>query len=92
MKPLLACLLCLSLPAMGATATDQARAAAAGARAHVNELRGKQMDARKELNELAGRIEALKAERKGKILPGGELDASRCRPPSRRRRPTTSRS
>src|SRR5438093_13398764 len=76
MKSLALTCLLLAVPAFAATALEAGRAAAAHARAQVNELRGKQLDARKQLNELAARIETLKAERRGKILPGSELDSA----------------
>src|SRR5687768_8821398 len=72
----LALMLCLSLPAAAATRLEATREKATAARAVVQDVRARQMAQRKELNEVAARIEALKAERKGALTPGGELDGA----------------
>lgn len=75
---LLACLLVMSAPAFSAgaaTAIDTARAQAVAARAKVSEIRSKQLYTRAELNKVASRIEALKAQQGGALLTGSELDA-----------------
>jgi len=72
---LLAVLL-LTLPAWGAGQLDTLRASAKAAREQAMVVRSEQMQKRMELNQLSARIEALKAEAKGKLLPGGQLDAS----------------
>lgn len=73
-----ATLLCvlLSVPAQAAVPVDQARAQAKQARESVNGTRAERLAKTRELNALAGRIEALKGETKGRLLPGGELDAA----------------
>ncbi|XXF79290.1 TetR family transcriptional regulator [Myxococcaceae bacterium GXIMD 01537] len=79
MKPLvLPLLLCLALgaPAWGASGLEAARARAQEARTGLRELRGQQQGLREELNTLAGRIEALKAQRQGKLTPGAELETA----------------
>jgi hypothetical protein len=77
MKRLLLTLFCLvASSALGATSLETLRASAAGARASVNQARGEQLKDQAELNALGTRIEKLKAEQKGKLLPGGELDAA----------------
>ncbi|MFZ5472186.1 MAG: TetR family transcriptional regulator [Myxococcota bacterium] len=79
MKPLSSCLvlaLSFGLPAWGATALEAARAAAHDARQKVNDVRSRQMVLRGELNQVATRIETLKAQRPGKLLPGAELESA----------------
>ncbi len=71
---LLAVLLVAAQTALGATGLEAARANAAGLRGAVGQLRGEQLSKRNELSMLSSRIEALKAESKGKLLPGSELD------------------
>lgn len=70
-----AALALLAMPALGASQLEATRESATGARRQVSELRAQQMALRKELNEVAGRIEALKGEQQGKLLRGGELEA-----------------
>ncbi|MBX7117254.1 MAG: TetR family transcriptional regulator [Myxococcaceae bacterium] len=53
-----------------------ARTDAAQARASLGAIRTQQMSKRQELNQLAARIETLKAKAKGKLLKGGELDVA----------------
>ncbi|QSQ19996.1 TetR family transcriptional regulator [Pyxidicoccus parkwayensis] len=72
---LLLCLL-LGVPAWGASGLDAARGRAQAARTEVRSLRGQQQSLRDELNGLAARIEALKAERQGRLTTGTELDAA----------------
>lgn len=71
---LLAVLLVTAQAALGATGLEAARTNAAGLRGEVSQLRGEQLSKRNELSVLSSRIEALKAESKGKLLPGSELD------------------
>lgn len=77
-SPLLALLLCLTLgaPAWGASELEAVRTRAQVARTEVRTLRGKQQGLRDELNQLAGRIEALKAQSQGKLTTGAELDSA----------------
>lgn len=63
-------------PAWAASGLEAARHEASQARAHVNEIRARQMAMRSELNQLAQKIEALKAKQKGALITGSELDAS----------------
>ena len=72
---LLAVLL-MTLPAWGAGQLDGLRASAKAAREQASSVRGEQFQKRAKLNQLSTHIEALKAEAKGKLLPGGELDAA----------------
>lgn len=71
---LLACL--LALPVWAAGPLDALRASSRGAREQVTSLRAEQLKQRNELSQLSARIETLKSESKGKLLPGGELDAA----------------
>ncbi len=71
---LLAALLLLSSPSLAATALESVRSGATSARERVSSLRSRQMALRQELNGVAGRIEALKTERKGKVLGSPELE------------------
>jgi FtsZ-binding cell division protein ZapB len=73
--PLLLCLL-LGVPAWGASGLQSARERAQAARTEVRGLRGQQQSLRGELNGLAERIEALKAERQGRLTAGTELEAA----------------
>lgn len=66
----------VALPALGASQLDAVRSQAAKARESVNAVRGDQMARRAELNKLSARIETLKEQSKGKLLPGGELDGA----------------
>jgi hypothetical protein len=75
MKRWLLTLFCLLAPAaMGASSLEALRAQASAARVSVNQTRGEQMKDQAELNALGTRIERLKAQAKGKLLPGSELD------------------
>lgn len=77
MKRLLLTLFCLTAPvAFGATQLEATRANAQSARAQVTSTRQAQFQGQAELNRLASRIEELKAQQKGKLLPGSELDAA----------------
>lgn len=73
--PLLLCLL-LGVPAWGASGLQSARERAQAARTEVRNLRGQQQALRGELNGLAERIEALKAERQGRLTAGTDLEAA----------------
>lgn len=77
-RALLALLLCLSLarPAWSASGLDALRTEAQAGRAQVRELRERQQALRSELNTLAGRIEQLKSEQKGRLVAGPELDSA----------------
>jgi hypothetical protein len=72
---LLAVLL-LTLPALGAGQLDTLRSSAKAAREQAGMVRSEQMAKRQELNQVSSRIEALKAQAKGKLLPGSQLDAA----------------
>ena len=72
---LLAVLL-LTVPAWGAGQLDTLRSSAKAAREQASVVRSEQMQKRQQLNQLSSRIETLKAEAKGKLLPGGQLDAA----------------
>lgn len=72
---LLAVLL-LTLPAWGAGQLDTLRSTAKSTRDQASTVRSEQMAKRQQLNQLSASIEALKAEAKGKLLPGGQLDAA----------------
>ena len=77
MKRLLLTLFCLFAPvALGATQLEATRAGASAARAQVSGTRQAQLQSQAELNKLASRIEQLKAQQKGKLLPGSELDSA----------------
>lgn len=77
MKRLLLTLFCLVAPvAFGATQLEATRANATAARAQVSSTRQAQLQSQAELNKLAARIEELKAQAKGKLLPGSELDSA----------------
>lgn len=71
---LIACL--FALPALGAGSLDALRADSRGLREQVTALRAKQLEGRNELSTLSARIETLKAQSKGKLLPGSELDSA----------------
>ncbi|MFT3710728.1 MAG: TetR family transcriptional regulator [Archangium sp.] len=71
---LIACL--FALPALGAGPLDALRAESRGLREQVTALRAKQLEGRNELSTLSARIQTLKEESKGKLLPGGELDSA----------------
>ncbi len=71
---LTACLFALS--AFAAGPLDALRANSRGAREQVTSLRAEQLRQRSELSSLSARIETLKAASRGKLLPGGELDAA----------------
>ena len=71
---LTACL--FALPVWAASSLDALRSGSRGAREQVTSLRAEQLKQRNELSTLSSRIETLKAASKGKLLPGGELDAA----------------
>ena len=73
--PLLLCLF-VAAPAGAASGLEDARAKAQSARTEARGLRTRQQGLRDELNGLAARIEALKAQRQGKLTPGGELESA----------------
>src|SRR5437762_3354586 len=66
----------LTLPAWGAGRLEDLRATAKAMREQTNTVRSEQMQKRMQLNQLSARIETLKAEAKGKLLPGSQLDAA----------------
>jgi hypothetical protein len=70
---LLLCLL-LGAPVWAATGLETHRGTAQQARTAVRTLRERQQALRQELNGLAGHIEALKAERQGRLTAGAELE------------------
>ncbi len=53
-----------------------ARSGSGGAGSAVSQTRGNQLKSEAELNALGSRIEELKSQAKGKLLPGSELDAA----------------
>ncbi|WP_375743294.1 TetR family transcriptional regulator [Corallococcus interemptor] len=73
--PLLLCLF-VAAPAGATSGLEQARAKAQAARTEARTLRTRQQGLRDELNGLAARIEALKAQRQGKLTAGGELESA----------------
>ncbi len=75
-RSFLATFLLLTLPAWAAGKLDTLRASAKSAREQVGAVRNEQMAKRQQLNQLSAKIEALKGEAKGKLLPGGQLDAA----------------
>ncbi|HYO67232.1 MAG TPA: TetR family transcriptional regulator, partial [Archangium sp.] len=77
-RVLLPLLLCLSLgtPVWAASGVDSLRSEARTARTQVRDLRDRQQVLRSELNTLAGRIEQLKAEQKGRLVAGPELETA----------------
>lgn len=66
----------LAAPALSAGQLDAVRGQAVKARAAVGAVRSDQMARRSELNTLSARIETLKGQSQGKLLPGGELDGA----------------
>lgn len=64
----------LGLSAWAAGGVEALRANAASLRAQVTQLRGEQLARRNELSMVSGRIESLKSQSKGSLLPGSELD------------------
>ncbi|MCY1074866.1 TetR family transcriptional regulator [Archangium lansingense] len=77
-RVLLPALLCLSLgaPVWAASGVDTLRSEARTARSQVRDLRDRQQLLRAELNTLAGHIEQLKAEQKGRLVAGSELETA----------------
>ena len=77
-RVLLALWLCLvpGAPVWAASGLDTPRTQAQQARARVRELREQQQVLRAELNTLAGRIEQLKGEQKGRLVAGPELETA----------------
>ncbi|WPB75254.1 TetR family transcriptional regulator [Archangium violaceum] len=77
-RALLPLLLSLSLgtPVWAASGVDGLRAEARTARTQVRDLRDRQQVLRSELNTLAGRIEQLKAEQKGRLVAGPDLETA----------------
>lgn len=73
---LLAVSVLVAFPALGATSLDAMRASSRSMRDQVSQLKAEQLKKRSELSVLSGRIEALKAQSKGRLLPGGELDTA----------------
>jgi hypothetical protein len=72
--PLLLCL--LGAPSWAASGVEALRAEAQAGRAQLRELRERQQGLRAELNTLAGRIESLKTEQKGRLVAGPELETA----------------
>ncbi|NTX09156.1 TetR family transcriptional regulator [Myxococcus sp. CA051A] len=72
---LLLCLLC-AVPVWAASGLEAARSRAQAARTEARSLRTQQQALRDELQGVAARIEALKAERKGRLTTGTELEAA----------------
>jgi hypothetical protein len=68
--------LLLGTPAWAASGLEGPRSEARAARTQVRELRERQQVLRGELNTLAGRIESLKAEQKGRLVAGPELESA----------------
>jgi hypothetical protein len=69
-------LMLLASQAWAASGVEALRGTASGLRAQVTSLRAEQLARRNELSVVSGRIEALKAQTKGALLPGSELDQS----------------
>ncbi len=69
-------LLVFALPALGGGSIDALRSTQRSARERVSALKADQLARRSELSTVSQRIEQLKAVSKGKLLPGGELDAA----------------
>lgn len=72
---LLGCLL-LAFPAFAASSLDAMRATSRQTREQVSALKAEQLKKRSELSVLSERIETLKSQSKGRLLPGGELDSA----------------
>lgn len=68
--------LMLATAAWSASGVEAMRASAASLRADVAQLRGEQLSRRNELSVVSSRIEALKAQTKGALVAGSELDRS----------------
>lgn len=62
--------------AHAATPLEAARAEAARSSVQAKELKARQGALKQELDQLGTRIEALKAEKRGSLLPGSELESS----------------
>lgn len=73
---LLAVSLLVAFAAFGATSLDAMRASSRSTRDQVSQLKAEQLKKRSELSVLSSRIETLKAQSKGRLLPGGELDTA----------------
>lgn len=71
---IIACL--LALPGWAAGPLEALRSNSRALRDAVAALRGDQLRGRNELSTLSARIETLKAQQTGKLLPGGELDSA----------------
>ena len=65
-----------AFPAWAAGSLEALRSGSRGARDQVTTLRAEQLKQRNELSTLSAQLETLKAASKGKLLPGGELDAA----------------
>jgi hypothetical protein len=68
--------LVLATSAWAASGVEAMRANASALRAQVAQLRGEQLSKRNELSVVSTRIESLKSQSKGSLLPGSELDQS----------------
>ncbi len=75
-RPALLAVLLLTLPAWAAGQLDGLRSSARAALDQASAVRSEQFQKRQQLNQVSTRIEALKAQAKGKLLPGSELDAA----------------
>ncbi|MFO0593764.1 MAG: TetR family transcriptional regulator [Myxococcaceae bacterium] len=73
---LVAAVLAFSATALGAGSLDALRTDSRQLREQVATLRAKQLEGRNELSTLSARIQTLKEQSKGKLLPGGELDSA----------------
>jgi hypothetical protein len=73
---LLTCTVLGASPARAASGLEAARGDASAARARVIGVRERQSALRQEMNQLAARIEVLKAQQRGALLPGSELETS----------------
>lgn len=76
LRALLLGALLLALPAVAAGSLDALRASARSTREQVSQLRSEQLAGRNELSRLSARIETLKTQARGQLLPGSELDGA----------------
>lgn len=73
---LVVALLIVEVAAQAATPIDAARAEVARTGTQARELKTRQGTLKQELDQLGARIEALKAQQRGSLLTGGELESS----------------
>jgi hypothetical protein len=76
LRPVLVGLLMLAAPALASGSLDERRAEVSAQGEALSQLQREQQARRDELGTLSERIEGLKASRRGRLLPGGELDAA----------------